>query len=91
MANAGKTVTYTGVTNNLIKRVWQHKNDFVEGFTKRYRVHSLVYYEETGDVYAAITREKQIKGWLRSKKVALINGFNPTWTDLYDSICGKEE
>ena len=89
MTNAAKTVTYIGVTNDLIKRVWQHKNNLVEGFTKRYSIHFLVHFEETNDVYAAITREKEIKGWRRSKKIALINEFNPTWSDLYENIFGN--
>ncbi|APV44071.1 putative endonuclease [Dehalogenimonas formicexedens] len=90
MTNAAKTVTYTGVTSDLIKRVWQHKNNLVEGFTKRYAIHSLIYFEETNNAYSAISREKEIKGWRRSKKVALINEFNPNWSDLYDGICGRE-
>jgi putative endonuclease len=91
MTNASHSVTYTGVTNDLIKRVWQHNNNLVDGFTKKYRIHCLVYYDQTDNVYAAISREKEIKGWLKSKKIALINEFNPSWSDLYDGICGNDD
>jgi putative endonuclease len=73
---------YTGVTNDLERRVYQHKNKLIEGFTKRYNITRLVYFESTGDVTVAITREKQIKGLLRSKKVELIKTMNPKWEDL---------
>ncbi|HNB41690.1 MAG TPA: GIY-YIG nuclease family protein [Anaerolineales bacterium] len=75
-------VLYTGVTNNLERRVYEHKNKLIEGFTNKYNVDRLVHYEETNDVNVAITREKQIKGWLRSKKIALIESANPQWKDL---------
>jgi len=81
MTNHSKTL-YTGVTNDLIRRVYEHKNKMVEGFTKKYNITKLVYFEETGDVEAAIAREKRIKGWLRSKKIALIESANPKWKDL---------
>jgi putative endonuclease len=81
MTNRSKTL-YTGVTNDLIRRVYEHKNKMVEGFTKKYNITRLVYFEETGDVQSAIAREKQIKGWLRAKKVALIESKNPEWKDL---------
>jgi len=81
MTNRSKTL-YTGVTNDLIRRVYEHKNKMVEGFTKKYNIMKLVYFEETSDVQAAIEREKQIKGWLRSKKIALIESKNPEWKDL---------
>ena len=87
-------VLYTGVTNDLCRRVYQHKHKLVEGFTSRYNVNQLVYYETTGDVKAAIEREKQIKGWRREKKLALIEGLNPKWIDMSDELCGdldKEE
>ena len=71
MTNWSKTL-YTGVTNDLVRRVYEHKNKMVDGFTKKYNLTVLAYYEETGDVQSAIEREKQIKGWLRSKKIALI-------------------
>ncbi len=83
MASASGTL-YTGVTNNLVKRVWQHKNDIIEGFTKKYKCHKLVWFEETSDIESAIAREKQIKGWSRKKKEALIKSKNPTWKDLSD-------
>ena len=77
---------YTGVTSNLMARVWQHKNDLVEGFTKKYGVHTLVYYEVHEDMLAAISREKQIKKWKRAWKLALIEKQNPTWRDLSDAL-----
>lgn len=81
MASRSGTL-YTGVTNDLERRVSEHKRHLVEGFTARYNVTRLVYYEMTSDVEAAIAREKQIKGWLRRKKVALIEEGNPDWHDL---------
>jgi putative endonuclease len=81
MTNPSKTL-YTGVTNDLVRRVYEHTNKMVDGFTKKYNITKLVYFEETNDVQAAISREKQIKGWLRSKKIALIQSVNPGWTDL---------
>jgi putative endonuclease len=83
MTNHSGTL-YAGVTNDLRRRVWGHKQKLIEGFTKRYNIRRLVYYEETPDVTTAIAREKQIKGWLRKKKVALIESFNPGWKDLSD-------
>ena len=82
LTNKRNTVLYTGVTNNLERRLYEHKNKMVEGFTAKYNVNKLVYYEETGEVVSALTREKQIKGWLRIKKEALINTVNPEWKDL---------
>jgi len=73
---------YTGVTNNLLGRVHEHREGRIPGFTAKYRIHRLVYYESFGDVRSAITREKQIKSWRGSKRVALIEGRNPTWEDL---------
>jgi putative endonuclease len=81
MTNRSKTL-YTGVTNDLMRRVCEHKNKMIEGFTKRYNLTKLVFYEETGEILSAIRREKQIKGWLRSKKIALIESLNPEWKDL---------
>lgn len=81
MTNKSKTL-YTGVTNNLLRRVFEHKKKETPGFTKRYNITQLVYYEETSDVHSAINREKQIKGWLRRKKIELIETMNPKWTDL---------
>jgi putative endonuclease len=74
---------YIGVTNDLIKRVYEHKNDLAEGFTKKYGVHKLVYFEQTNDINSAITREKQIKKWRRQWKIELIEEKNPEWADLY--------
>lgn len=81
MTNKSKTL-YTGVTNDLERRVFEHRNHEIEGFTKKYRIAKLVYYEATNDVREAIAREKQIKGWLRKKKIALIESLNPKWRDL---------
>jgi putative endonuclease len=81
MTNRSRTL-YIGMTNDLQRRVWQHKQKLIEGFTKRYNITRLVYYEETTDVKAAIAREKQIKGWLRKKKIALIESSNLEWKDL---------
>ncbi|WP_055078737.1 GIY-YIG nuclease family protein [Lagierella massiliensis] len=86
MANKTNKTIYIGVTSNLIKRVWEHKNKLVDGFTKHYNVNKLVYYEETTDVNSAIAREKQLKGWNRAKKNKLIDSINPNWKDLYDDI-----
>jgi len=77
---------YTGVTDDLLRRVWEHKNDFVEDFTKRYGVHRLVYYEHCESIESAITREKQMKKWERLWKLDLIEKINPDWKDLHDEI-----
>lgn len=77
---------YVGVTSDLPKRIWQHKNDVVEGFTKRYAVHNLVWYELADNMASAILREKQIKEWKRQWKLELIEKFNPYWNDLYSTI-----
>ena len=81
MTNKSRTL-YTGVTNDLERRVYEHKQKLVPGFTSRYNISKLVYFEMTEDVNAALSREKQIKGWLRSKKVVLIESVNPQWEDL---------
>ena len=81
MTNASGTL-YIGVTNDLERRVYEHKQHLVEGFTKRYHITFLAYFEETGSREAAIAREKQLKGWLRSKKIALIESINKEWMDL---------
>ncbi len=73
---------YTGVTNDLERRIYQHKNKLTEGFTKKYNITRLIYFESTDDITAAIAREKQIKGLLRSKKIELIKTMNPKWEDL---------
>jgi len=82
MTNRLKTTLYIGVTNDLIRRVSQHKQHVLEGFTDQYNCEYLVYYETYGDVKAAIAREKQLKGWRRPKKNALIDATNPRWHDL---------
>ncbi len=87
LASRKNGTLYVGVTRNLIKRVHEHKNDFVEGFTKKYRVHDLVYFEPYEIVTEAIEREKQIKHWNRIWKIKQINKFNPGWKDLYNDIC----
>ena len=74
---------YIGVTNNLLERVRQHKSNLVEGFTKKYAVHKLMYYEVYDDIYSAIAREKRMKKWKREWKIKLIEKFNPNWDDLY--------
>lgn len=83
-----KRVIYVGVTSALAKRIYEHKNKLIDGFSKRYNLTCLVYYECFDNIEDAITREKQIKNGSRAKKEALINGFNPEWRDLYDDICG---
>lgn len=86
LTNFTNTVLYTGVTNNLVKRFYEHKNHLVKGFTDRYNVTKLIYFEATDDIEGAILREKQIKGGSRQKKIDLINSMNPKWDDLYDQI-----
>jgi putative endonuclease len=83
MANESNTVTYTGVTSDIKRRIYEHKGKFVEGFTKKYNINKLVYYEIFGDVINAITREKQIKGGSRKNKTKLIESMNKDWHDLY--------
>jgi putative endonuclease len=78
---------YIGMTSNLIRRVWQHKNEIIDGFTKEYGVKQLVYFEVYGHVEDAILREKRLKKWNRKWKIRLIERNNPEWNDLYDSIC----
>ena len=73
---------YTGITSNLERRIFEHKNHLIDGYTKKYNIGKLVYYDVTNDVNEAILREKQIKGWLRQKKIALIESVNPDWNDL---------
>ena len=86
LSNWNDKVIYIGVTNNLKRRVYEHKNEVIDGFTKKYHVHKLVYYETTTDVKAALEREKQLKGWRREKKNSLVTDMNPNWKDLYDEI-----
>lgn len=82
LTNWNNKVLYTGVTNNLERRLFEHKDCLVDGFTKKYNIHKLVYFDSTSDVKAAIAREKQIKGWTRRKKNALVESINPEWNDL---------
>jgi Predicted endonuclease containing a URI domain len=86
LTNKYNKVLYVGVTNNLIRRVYEHKNKLISGFTSKYNVNKLVYYESFPSVFDAIKREKEIKGWKREKKVAFINSFNPEWKDLYEEL-----
>jgi len=86
MASKPNGTLYIGVTSDLIRRVYEHKNDLVEGFTKEHKVHDLVYYEVADNPEAAITREKQLKKWNRLWKINLINRSNPEWKDLYSDI-----
>ncbi len=85
MTNHSRTL-YIGVTNNLFERVRQHKEKKIEGFTKRYNINKLVYYEQTNDIVSAINREKQLKKWRREKKIKLIEKDNPGWVDLSDTL-----
>ncbi len=86
LASKRNGTLYIGVTSGLRKRVWEHKNNLVEGFTKKYKVHILVYYESTNDVKSVIAREKQLKNWKRKWKIELIEKTNPEWRDLYDDL-----
>ena len=82
LTNKNNRVMYIGVTNDLVRRLYEHKQELVDGFTKRYHVHKLVYYEQTTDVRSAIEREKQLKGWIRARKNELVETINPDWRDL---------
>ena len=87
LASATNVTIYTGITNDLIRRVYEHRHEAdPKSFTAQYRVHKLVYFEETTDVRAALEREKQIKSWKRAKKNALVETMNPTWQDLYPGL-----
>ena len=86
LASARNGTIYIGVTSDLVQRIWQHKNDAVESFTKKYQVHTLVHIELFEDMYAAISREKQLKKWKREWKLELIEKDNPEWLDLWDTI-----
>lgn len=86
LTNKNNTVLYTGITSDLLARIWQHKNKVCLGFTSKYNTHKLVYYEIFEDAYEAISREKQIKAGSRKKKINLINNFNPQWRDLYEEL-----
>ncbi len=82
LTNWDDSVLYIGVTSNLPRRLYEHRNGLADGFTKKYNVHKLVYFEQTNDVYSALSREKQLKKWSRKKKNDLIQSTNPTWRDL---------
>jgi len=86
LTNKNNKVLYTGVTSNLPSRIYQHKNKLADGFTKKYNVDKLIYYETTDDIMSAIAREKQIKAGSRRRKIELINNMNPEWKDLYECI-----
>ena len=86
LANKTNGTLYVGITSNLAKRVYEHKNNLTDGFTKKYQVHNLVYYETFNNIEIAIAREKQIKGWRREYKTNTINETNPEWKDLYEDI-----
>ncbi len=86
LANKKNGTLYIGVTSDLVKRIWQHKNHVVSGFTEEYEVHQLVYFEQLDDMENAITREKVLKKWNRAWKIRLIKKTNPNWLDLYNEI-----
>jgi len=86
LTNKTNKVLYIGVTNNLERRIFEHKNKLVEGFTKKYNLNKLVYYEATNDIDGALEREKQLKNWHRDWKINLINSSNPAWKDLSDNL-----
>ena len=86
LPNRRNGTIYIGVTSNLVQRIWQHKNDLVDGFTKRHHLHRLVWYESHSTMEAAITRERRLKRWYRCWKIDLIEQTNPSWRDLYPDI-----
>ena len=88
MTNWNHRVMYVGVTNDIMRRLDEHKNKLIKGFTKKYNINKLVYFEETANVHSAIAREKEIKKWRRQKKNALVQSLNPEWSDLLDE--GKD-
>jgi len=89
LTNKNNKVLYIGVTGNLPKRIHEHKNKFVKGFSEKYNTHKLVYFEQTEDIISAISREKQLKNWHRDWKINLINDYNPKWEDLSDKLLEK--
>jgi putative endonuclease len=86
LASKRNGTLYTGVTNDLLRRVYEHKSDLINGFTKKYKVHRLVYYEHVNDINSAVQREKRLKKWKRYWKIELIESMNPDWHDLYDEL-----
>ena len=89
LASSRNGTLYTGVTSDLIARTWQHREHVVDGFTKKYEITKLVWYELHGEMHSAITREKQIKKWNRAWKIRLIDEMNPSWRDLWTDIIGQ--
>jgi putative endonuclease len=87
LASKRNGTLYIGSTTNLLQRVWQHKNKSISGFTEKYNVHQLVYYEEHQNITEMVRREKRLKNWCRKWKLNLIENFNPAWQDLYEEIC----
>jgi putative endonuclease len=85
MTNWKNNVMYVGITNNLKRRVFEHKNKLINGFTKKHNVNKLVFFEETNDVFTALEKEKEVKKWRREKKNALVNSYNPEWIDLAET------
>jgi len=86
LASKRNGTIYTGVTSHLVKRIWEHKNNVVDGFTKKYQVHALVWYEQHATMDTAIQREKMIKSWKRAWKIKVIEAINPQWRDLYPEL-----
>ena len=86
LASKRNGTLYIGVTNNLIRRVYEHKQNIIKGFTEKYSVHNLVYFEKTADIESAILREKRMKKWKRQWKIKLLEEFNPEWRDLYEEL-----
>ncbi len=86
LASKRNGTLYIGVTNNIVRRVFEHKNNLIEGFTKKYQIHSLVYFEQYNNIEHALKREKQLKWWKRKWKLELIEKSNPEWEDLYDKL-----
>lgn len=89
LTNWNNKLMYVGMTNNLERRIYEHRNKLVDGYTKKYNIYKLVYFEETSDVMAAISREKEVKKWRREKKNDLVNAVNPGWKDLSVDWAGK--
>jgi putative endonuclease len=86
LTNKSNKVLYVGVTNDLTRRIYEHRNKLVEGFTKKYNLNKLIYYEATSDIHSALEREKQLKNWHRDWKINLIKSFNPMWNDLSSNL-----
>lgn len=86
LASRRNGTLYIGVTNNIIRRIFEHKNGLIEGFSKKYKINRLVYYETYNEIQTAIVREKELKGWLRKRKIELIEQQNPNWIDLYEEL-----